>query len=156
MGPRWQTSQLQLDLDPQCMLIVTHQQAKWHAHRFMTVPSQTFKDHQKLGGGPIPGNLCPFPPNSWNNPPTHQPIKEVCLSLNSVCNETSRTWASLSPETRCVISVGRLDFGQVWVLACGFKAQSRLHHFTFFSTGVNLAMDLIWPMEHGQEWQGAS
>ena len=35
----------------------------------------------------------------------------LCLSLNSFCDETSRTWASLSPETRCVISVGRLwDF----------------------------------------------
>ena len=84
------------------------------------------------------------------------PYLSFCLSLNSVCNETSRTWASLSPETRCVISVGRLDFGQVWVLAGGFKAQSGLHHFTFFSTGVHLAMDLIWPVEHGQEWQGTS
>ena len=43
----------------------------------------------------------------------------LCLSLNSFCNETSRTWASLSPETRCVISVGRL-----WVLA-GFESQLR-------------------------------
>ena len=84
------------------------------------------------------------------------PYLSFCLSLNSVCNETSRTWASLSPETRCVISVGRLDFGQDWVLAGGFKAQSGLHHFTFFSTGVHLAMDLIWPVEHGQEWQGTS
>ena len=32
----------------------------------------------------------------------------LCLSLNSFCNETSRTWASLSPETSCVISVKRL------------------------------------------------
>ena len=31
----------------------------------------------------------------------------LCLSLNSFCNETSRTWTSLSPETRCVISVKR-------------------------------------------------
>ena len=36
----------------------------------------------------------------------------LCLSLNSFCNETSRTWASLSAETRYVISVGRL-WGQV-------------------------------------------
>ena len=36
----------------------------------------------------------------------------LCLSLNSFCNETSRTWASLSPETRCVISVGRRGFWQ--------------------------------------------
>ena len=32
----------------------------------------------------------------------------LCLSLNSFCDETSRTWASLSPETSCVISVKRL------------------------------------------------
>ena len=31
----------------------------------------------------------------------------LCLSRNSFCDETSRTWASLSPETRCVISVKR-------------------------------------------------
>ena len=43
----------------------------------------------------------------------------LCLSLNSFYDETSRTWASLSPETRCVISVGRL-----WVLA-GFESQQR-------------------------------
>ena len=33
----------------------------------------------------------------------------LCVSLNSFCNETSRTWASLSPESRCVISAGRLS-----------------------------------------------
>ena len=32
----------------------------------------------------------------------------VCLSLNSFYDETSRTWASLSPENKSVISVGRL------------------------------------------------
>ena len=55
----------------------------------------------------------------------------LCLSLNSFCNETSRTWASLSPETRCVISVGR-----PWVWAgfesqpCGFRSQSEVHGFS--------------------------
>ena len=29
----------------------------------------------------------------------------LCLSLNSFCDETWRTWASLSPKTRCVISM---------------------------------------------------
>ena len=43
----------------------------------------------------------------------------LCLSLNSFCDDTSRTWASLSPETRCVMSVGRLS-----VLA-GFKSLPR-------------------------------
>ena len=48
----------------------------------------------------------------------------LCLSLNSFCDETSRTWVSLGPETRFVISVGR-----PWVLAeiesqsCEFKSQ---------------------------------
>ena len=31
----------------------------------------------------------------------------LCFSLNSFYNETSRTWASLSPETRSVTSVRR-------------------------------------------------
>ena len=50
----------------------------------------------------------------------------LCLSLNSFCHETSRTWASLSPETRycgfwlgsCPSHVGlspKLGFGWVWV-----------------------------------------
>ena len=30
-----------------------------------------------------------------------------CLSLNSFCNETLRTWVSLSPETRCLTSIKR-------------------------------------------------
>ena len=42
----------------------------------------------------------------------------LCLSLNSFYDETSRSWASLSPETRCVISVGRL---WVWF---GFESKS--------------------------------
>ena len=46
----------------------------------------------------------------------------LCVSLNSFCNETSRTWASLSPETRCVISVGRL-----WVLT-EFESQRVCTH----------------------------
>ena len=46
----------------------------------------------------------------------------LCVSLNSFCNETSRTWASLSPETRCMISVGRL-----WVLT-EFESQHVCTH----------------------------
>ena len=44
------------------------------------------------------------------------------LSLNSFCDVLSRTWASLSPETKCVISIKRLCI----------KPQSRLHSFTWF------------------------
>ena len=47
----------------------------------------------------------------------------LCLLLNSFCAERQRTWASLSPETRCVILVGWL-----WVLA-GFKSQSEVNGF---------------------------
>ena len=31
----------------------------------------------------------------------------LCLSLNSFCDETSRTWVSLCPQTRCVTSLKR-------------------------------------------------
>ena len=61
----------------------------------------------------------------------------LCVSLNSVCNETSRTWASLSPETKCVISVWnhkgsspKLGFSQVQVWAHGFKSQSEVNGFS--------------------------
>ena len=50
MGLRWQTSQLPLDLDPEYMLIVTHQQAKRHTKRHR---DSSKADHQrpKIGGG---------------------------------------------------------------------------------------------------------
>ena len=48
----------------------------------------------------------------------------LCLSLNSFCDETSRTWVSLSPETMCVISV-----------KTEFKSQSELHGFSNFHMG---------------------
>ena len=61
----------------------------------------------------------------------------LCLPLNSFCDETSRTWASLSPETRCVISIKRLWvqvpillLGQVRVPAHGFISQSEVHGFS--------------------------
>ena len=56
----------------------------------------------------------------------------LCLSLSSFCDEISRNQASLSPETKCAISVGRL-----WVSAgfqskhCGFKSQSEGNGFRF-------------------------
>ena len=31
----------------------------------------------------------------------------VCLSLNCFCAETQRTWASVSPDTRCMILIKR-------------------------------------------------
>ena len=52
------------------------------------------------------------------------------LTLTSFWEKTSRTWASLSPEIKCVISVGRLGFGHVQVPARGFKSQSEVCSFT--------------------------
>ena len=57
----------------------------------------------------------------------------LCLSLNFLCNETSRTWASLSRETRCVISVGRL-----WVLA---RFESQPSHMV---SQVQLPRRMTW------------
>ena len=62
----------------------------------------------------------------------------LCLLLTSFCNETSRTWASLGPETRhsgfwlglCPSPRGlslKQDFGWVQVLAHGFKSQSEVN-----------------------------
>ena len=65
----------------------------------------------------------------------------LCLSLDSFCDETSRTWASLSPETRCVISVG-IPCVPIWILA-GFKSQSELHGFRHTS----LRTQLLSPQE---------
>ena len=61
----------------------------------------------------------------------------LCLSLNSFCDETSRTWASLGPETRyCgfwlgsspshVCSSPRQSFGCVQVLATWAQVPSRV------------------------------
>ena len=51
----------------------------------------------------------------------------LCLSLDSFCNETSRTWPSLGLETRSVISVRRL-----WVLAGFVSQQNELKSQTGF------------------------
>ena len=65
----------------------------------------------------------------------------LCLSLNSFCNETSRTWALLDPETRChgfwlglsrsqMGSSPKLGFAWVQVPAHGFKSQSVVNGFS--------------------------
>ena len=59
MGLGWQASQLSLDLEPHYMLIVTQQQAKWHTHKQQVLRS--IIKGGKVGGSPIPGNLCPSP-----------------------------------------------------------------------------------------------
>ena len=62
----------------------------------------------------------------------------LCLSVNSFCNETSRTWASLGPKTRHVTSVERswvlavfkYQFGYWLSPAHGFKSQSEVNGFS--------------------------
>ena len=71
----------------------------------------------------------------------------VCLSLNSFCEETSRTWASLSPETRCVILIKRQGIQvPIWVLA-GFKSWpmgSNLNLSCVVLALWNSVIDLLW------------
>ena len=63
------------------------------------------------------------------------------LSLNSFCNETSRTWAPLGPETKyCAFWLGlsrshvdsspKRGFWWIWVPAHGFKSQSEVKGFS--------------------------
>ena len=54
--PRWQTSGLPLELEPQLILIVTHQQAKWHTYMCQD-NSKANQKVQEVGSGPIPGHL---------------------------------------------------------------------------------------------------
>ena len=57
----------------------------------------------------------------------------LCLSLNSFYGKTSRTWASLSPETNCVILWSQLK--DHWALA-RFKSQSEFRLGLSLSTWV--------------------
>ena len=55
----------------------------------------------------------------------------LCLSLNSFSDETSRTWASLGPETRYHgFWLGLSPSTWVWVPARGFKSQSVVNSFS--------------------------
>ena len=70
----------------------------------------------------------------------------LCLSLDSFCDETSRTWAFLCLETRSVISAGRpwvLAGFEVRVPAHGFKSQPAVSSFTFHML-IWGTFDSIW------------
>ena len=76
----------------------------------------------------------------------------LCLSLNSFCDETSRTWASLGPETRYQ---GLISCKTIFPLTGGgamvwgwFKCIIFIVHFI-----SNLMLPLIWEEEpvHGLE-----
>ena len=131
---------------------------KWQTQRRR---GSTLLEDQGVGSGPNPGNL----PNVvgiilplisiWN----YQLVKtnhatycrptlclnlnkatfylSLCLSLNSFCNETLRTWASLCPKTRyCGFGLGlspsyvhsspMQGFGWVWVPVTWVLVQSRV------------------------------
>ena len=59
MGPRWQTSQLPLDLNPQYCPLQHISKLNDKTTSAVTVPRLTIRD-QKVGGGLVPGNLRPF------------------------------------------------------------------------------------------------
>ena len=82
----------------------------------------------------------------------------LCLSLNSFCGKTSRTWASLSPETNCVISWSQLKdhkrwpgsspsqrLGWVWVSGHGFKPQS-VTQFQDHSCASEPTLCIFWSL----------
>ena len=80
LGPRWQTSRLPLDLEPQYTLTVTHQHLNDTPTGTMTVPRPTRKGH-KVGGGPIPGNPHPFPKIAGNS--SHSLAYEITHSYKN-------------------------------------------------------------------------
>jgi len=59
MGPRWQTSQLPPDLNPQYCPLQHISKLNGITTSTMTVPRLTIRD-QKERGGLVPGNLHPF------------------------------------------------------------------------------------------------
>ena len=126
MGPRWQT---RLDLDPESASEMTHLEVPWQfqgtvkrlrsgwwpksrkspplpqnesshswAHE-ITQPIKTNHDtfHSRCIYPLWWPALCGVCFSLYLNKSTYS---SFWLSLNSFCNETSRTWASLGPETR--------------------------------------------------------
>ena len=85
------------------------------------------------------------------------PYLSLCLSLNSFCDETSRTWASLGPETRYwvfwlglspshVDSSPKQGFGWVWVPIWGKRFQNHQETPSFQVFRSHLAScSLLYP-----------
>ena len=126
MGPRWQT---RLDPDPESASEMTHLEVPWQFQGTVKrLRSGWWPKSRK--SPPLPQNesshswaheitqpiktnhdtfhscciyplwwpaLCGVCFSLYLNKSTYS---SFCLSLNSFCNETSRTWASLGPETR--------------------------------------------------------
>ena len=75
----------------------------------------------------------------------------LCLSLNSFCTKTQKTWPSVSPDTRWVIIIKRWWVRvPVRVLAgfksqlCGFKSLSELHGFSKEMDFILLKWKVVW------------
>ena len=71
------------------------------AHRTLPTPKKTDNPCtlMPLAFQEVPHSVCEVY-FSLNKSTSYLPF---CLSLNSFCNETLRSWVSLSPETRCLI-----------------------------------------------------
>ena len=80
----------------------------------------------------------------------------LCLSLNSFCDETSRTWALLCPKTR----YHGFWLFQVpnWVLAgsesqpCGFESQSEVNGFSWMVSPTRWTW--VWASSGSWWWTG--
>ena len=75
----------------------------------------------------------------------------LCLSLNSFCTKTQKTWPSVSPDTRWVIIIKRWWVRvPVRVLAgfesqlCGFNSLSELHGFSKEMDFILLKWKVVW------------
>ena len=99
-------------------------QLAYYSHTLVYEITQSMKTNHPICGGLWPSEMAHTPsvesvsPRAtlafWDTPHSVCGMRvslnkstsylSLCLSLNSVCDETYRTWASLSPETRCVIS----------------------------------------------------
>ena len=96
----------------------THQPKKWST--FIKTDTLLLSCSSCLLRWPILCGMC-FSLNKSTS------YLSFCLTLNSFCNEISRTWAPLSPQSRCVISVKRLgsnsNLGFAWVQVSIWVAQ---------------------------------
>ena len=105
---------LPLNLEPQYMLIVIRQQAKWHTHRRHD-SSKTHHKRPKNEQWPNPWKSLPLPQNSWNNPPTHLPMK-LPTTIKTDNPIPLSLWPSEMTHIQCVspcISLLSLYYGSL-------------------------------------------
>ena len=104
--------------------------------------------HLVLGQSLLPTSLYPS---------KHPILKSVScqllfLSLNSFCTETERTWVSLHPETKCVVSAERLWIcsAQLCPTLCDPTAarQASLSITNSWSLLKLMPIELVMPSNH--------